>query len=472
MISVVVVDSRGDRHPDWVQTCLDSVKSQPLDIDLIVINNRARKKTIGQCFNEAVRKAKGEWVFFLGDDDYISKDYLSTLTSYVEDLADRRTQCITTYMMALDDKTGYCAPLQRPCTGMWRREYLLKYPFNEKLKSGVDREYLEEAVKRGDNAVVIPHHYGYYYRKHDDYSCAGKIKFTDKGDIYILAKYSSFIAPIAQRLQQQHSVFLTLDRFDARVADQAKIIWCEWADENAILASKYKCKAKKILRIHAYEVYDKYIDYIDLRAFDKILFVADHIKRYAEDKFGKLENAVVIPNGVELNKYKIVKHNRNKDIAWAGYISRKKGVQLLLFLAAHLPDYRFHVAGKFQEADIAQFFQTKKPDNVILYPWQYNLDKFFEGKSYILNTSAREGCPVTVLEGMAAGLKPLVYDWIGANEIYDKRWIWRTLDDVKRILAVEWQPETYREWVKTNHNFEDIYERINNEIFSKALTAN
>ena len=139
MISVVIVDSRSDKHPDWVQLAKDSVKRQTVDnLDLIVIDNIGRKKTVGQCWNEGVKKAKHDLVLFLGDDDWLSMDYCSVLLQYA--LANQGYEMWATNMIAFDEKTKLYTVLTRICTGMWRKEYLIKYPFNEKLKRGIDRE--------------------------------------------------------------------------------------------------------------------------------------------------------------------------------------------------------------------------------------------------------------------------------------------------------------------------------------------
>ena len=459
-ITVVMINSRSDKHPDWVQVAVESVKKQTYPCELIVINNLKRKQTIGQCWNRGVKEAKGDWILFVGDDDWLSREYVSTLVQYAESTKEDYA-AFTTYMTAFDNETGEYAHVRRICTGMWKREYLLSHPFNEVLEKGVDREYIEEAMKDNQRYLIVGHHFGYFYRKHTDYSCAGKITFVkEPKELYVASSYNSFIEPIANRLKSLMSVYIGPGSLETEMADGAKVIWAEWANNHAVDIADYQCKAKKILRIHAYDAFGEPIKYLDFTKYDKIIFVAKHIKDYVESHSGILPNSVIIPNGVDVNHFDFENKVQNNKIAWAGILAQKKGLQLLLFIANHFPEYEFHVAGKFDSDDMAELFYKTKPDNVILSPYQYNIKEFFKDKTYILNTSPREGCPVTVLEGMACGLKPLIYNWVGAKDIYGDESVFSTIEDFRQLLGEEYVPESYRQEIITNFNFEDTYKQI------------
>lgn len=458
MISVVIIDSRSDKHPDWVQNAIHSVQRQTVECELIVIDNIGRKKTIGQCWNEGVLKASNNYILFLGDDDWLSSDYCSTLIQYA--LAYPGYVMWTTNMIAFDEETKLYAPIQRICTGMWAKQYLLAYPFNEKLEKGIDREYIEEMKKRGDVGFSINHHFGYYYRKHNDYSCAGQITFTqEEADIYVLASYRSFIDPIVKEWKKDKKVFISSEPFEPILADKAKIIFCEWLSQNAVEVSNYECSAKKYLRVHSYEAFSPLIYYVKWEAFDKVFFIAEHIKEFVEAKVGKIPNAVVVPVGIQLLDFKD-KIGNNK-ICYAGEISRKKGIGELFLIAKELPEYEFHIAGKFKDEDVAIWFNQKKPANVYLEPYSYNLNEFFKDKTYFISTSLREGNPVTLLEAMSAGLKPLVNDWIGADKIYGK-YVFKNLSQLKALLN-DYDPREYRQFAE-QYEFNKMFERLNGYI--------
>ena len=457
IITVLVIDSRSDKHPDWVHRCLESINLQTYDnVELIVENNIGRKRTIGKCWNDGIKKATGEYVFFLGDDDWLARTCIAEMVSHI----DPRWKRVSTKLMMYENDSGLVVSTDRETTGMWLRDYLLKNPFNEKLTSGVDREYNEEYLKSGELTCIIPYYHGHYYRKHSDYSaCGGGVTITGVVDCYILAGGGrSFVEPISKEISKKMPIHIG-SALLPDVADAAKIIWVEWGGRVAVEIADHECKAKKILRIHAYEAFGETIKYIKFEKFDTVIFVAEYIKEYVERKYGKIPNAVVIPNGIEVDKFEYKNKVKNNKIAYAGQLSRKKGIGELFFIANSLPEYEFHCAGQFTEDDVCEYFHRKKPDNVFLHPYQYDLNKFFKDKTYIINTSVREGSPVGILEGMAAGLKPLIMNWIGAKEIYGE-YVYKNLDELQLLLYGSYRPEEYRKFVEDNYSFKDIYKEI------------
>lgn len=297
-----------------------------------------------------------------------------------------------------------------------------------------------------------------------------------QGRIYIACSIYSFIKEIVTELQGKFSIKLE-QKFNPRKASEADVIFCEWADHNAIAVSHFETDAQKILRVHSYEVYNEHFrNQIDWKAFDKIIFVADHVAQYLINALGSdSEEALhiakvgeTIHNWVDFDRFSIPdeKENNNK-IAYAGHFNETKGIRLMLQVARELPHYEFHLAGKWQQEDLKRFALESKPKNVFFYDWQENLNQFFADKSYFLSTSLREGCPVALIEAMSAGLKPLIYNWIGSKELFDEKYIWSTLEELKRVLTFDWLPGDYRSFVKLKFGKENLNKII--EIVSTLI---
>ena len=452
-----MIDSRSLEHPDWVQTATRSLKQQTVPFkEIIIVPNRDRTKTIGQCWNKGVKSATSEWVLFIGDDDYVARDMCATFLQWAELLKAKNPKAISSYMTAFDG--AEMRILYRPFTGMWKRDYLLENPFDETLPRGVDREYTNKALKTNDFFAVLPHYYGYYYRQHDSKTCRRVDVHVDQHEIYMQATYGQFLLPYQERLAREgYDVYLDSHPFNPLHAEKAKVIWCDWANENAVRIADFETDARKILRVHAYEVFDPKFRFIDFEKFDRVIFVAEHIKDYAEKKVGKLPNAIVIENGVDLNEFPFVEREFNNKIAMLGQLSRKKGTDIALYLAKEVPEMEFHIAGDLMEEDLWYYIENRRNYNVYTYHKQYDVNKFFKDKSFILNTSIREGNPMSVLEGMATGLKPLVYDWVGSERLYPFNF-----SDTHefRGLLDSTDPLEYRAWVEERFNFEDKYKKI------------
>ena len=287
-----------------------------------------------------------------------------------------------------------------------------------------------------------------------------------KGNIYVVASLPIFIEPFLKEFDKTYNIMFET-KFSPDTAERADVIFCDWLDHNAIAVSHSENKAKKIIRVHAYEVFnDFFLNRVDFNNIDELIFVAPHIQDYFNTKthgWDLKNKQQVVTNGVDLDKFVIApgkRDNMNGDIsvAWSGFITNKKGAVLLLAVAEELKGLDFHVCGTFQEQDIADLFQRNKPDNLTLYPWQDDLNTFFADKNYILNTSPREGCPVSVLQGMACGLEPLVYNWVGADLITEN--IWKSAQDLSSIITAEVDFEKNRMKVEQEFNFVNKVQEI------------
>jgi glycosyltransferase involved in cell wall biosynthesis len=231
LISVIVIDSRSEEHPEWVSKCLSSIAQQSYKPhQVIVIKNTDKSKSIGECWNKAILSSTGEWTLFVGDDDYLSPDYIHTLATYIKRFQtnQQHIDAISTYMTTFDDENYEgMALLQRPPTGCWRTSFFEKLKFDETLTVGVDRTLLEEARKMDAVYVMISHHYGYYYRQHSQGTCTRVKIDPDPTDIYMVAKYPAFAAPIRDRIKKEHNSVQLLNDWKPELAKDAKVIWSD-----------------------------------------------------------------------------------------------------------------------------------------------------------------------------------------------------------------------------------------------------
>ncbi len=465
-VTVIIIDSRSNEHPDWVQTAIRSIRNslEFYPVKLIVVDNRDKKNTVGYCHNKGIKEADTDWVFFVDDDDWITPDLIATTMYH----ASKHPNCIavntqmTAFTQEGDDISGVVVPRQHK--GLVRRDYLLEHPFDESLEHGVDRAWFDQVKLRGDLVVNVPYHSGYYYRQHNEHRAraTGNIKIVQNaGDIHFHARQSNFIEPFYKELSKEYYCTMDDRKFNPESIKGAEIVWCEWLDNDAIEIANFETDAAKILRVHAYEAFTERIFYVDFAKFDVVIFVAEHIKDFVESRIGKkIANAIVIPNGVDVEEFNYVDKKQNNKIAFAGSIERKKGIGELVLIAEHFPGYEFHCAGEYYEEDVAEYLRNKRPDNLHFHGKIHDMPKFYRDYSYVINTSMREGNPVAVLEAMACGCKPIVRNWIGARDMINPSWVWKDLGEIQTILDGEYAPERYRSFILQRYDLKTMYDKF------------
>jgi hypothetical protein len=284
-------------------------------------------------------------------------------------------------------------------------------------------------------------------------------------NIYFVASLDRFIKPIINELTARGYACTLSNQFDKNLAAQADVIWCEWADGNALTVQEYITTAKKIIRIHDYELYTNVWNTLNLKAFDHVIFVSNHKYEQAKRLLANpIPHAHVISNYINPQLFPGIApgKERNNKIAYLGYICRKKGIGEIVLLAESLPEYEFHVAGEKQDGDIDWFLEKGKPNNLIIHGFVESVYNYFADKAYVLSPSMREAFSVSTVEGMLCGCKPIVRNWEGATDLYPQDCIFRSVDDVRRILEAEedYNPHHYRAYATEHLHLDEVIPQI------------
>lgn len=253
----------------------------------------------------------------------------------------------------------------------------------------------------------------------------------------------------------------------------ADISWFEWCDELVIYGSKLELANEKriVCRLHSYEAFTDYHKKVNWDNVDKLVFVAEHIKKNVLKKINiNDEKAVVIPNGINLNKFTYKERKKGFNIAYVGYINYKKGPMLLLHAFKDIYDsdneYKLYIAGQFQDERYVLYFNQMIEEmglekNVFYEGWQNDINKWLEDKNYILCTSVLEGHPVGIMEAMARGLKPLIHNFVGCRDIYPEEYIWNTSNELVTLIEKDYgNPMEYRKFIEKNYSLEKQIEKI------------
>ncbi|MBM7560309.1 glycosyltransferase [Marinitoga litoralis] len=300
---------------------------------------------------------------------------------------------------------------------------------------------------------------------------------------FICAKgLDNFINDIIEGLSNEYWVrkfVVTKNEEIYQAIDWADIVWLEWANEVAIVASNYNKLSGKpaIIRLHSYESLAYYPTKINWNNIDKLILVAEHIKDIIKSYIPNIENLVdieIIPNGVKINNIPFSKREKGYNIAWVANISHKKNPPMMLQIIKKLVEkdnrYKLHIAGDFQELRYQIYLkhmvkEMNLENNVIFYGWVDDMDEWWKDKNYLLSTSIHESFGYNIAEAMAKGIKPIIHNFFGSKNIWPKDLLFNTIDDaVKLIIEERYETDKYREYVKNNYSFDEKINELKNTI--------
>ncbi|NFA59807.1 glycosyltransferase [Clostridium sporogenes] len=298
---------------------------------------------------------------------------------------------------------------------------------------------------------------------------------------FILPGLDNFIDDIIEYLSYEYNTKKVIVRNYDQIDEEMKladICWFEWCDPLVGYGSKLEiAKNKKIIcRLHSYEAFTNYIYDVNWSNVDKIIFVAEHIKRIVLSKvFIPQEKIYVIPNGIDLSKQKYKEREKGFNIAYVGYINFKKGPMLLMHAFKKIFDtdnrYKLHIAGAFDEQRYRLYFNQMIRElglakNIIFYGWQKDINKWLEDKNYLICTSVLESQGLGIMEAMSKGIRPLIHNFVGAKEVYPEKYVWSSLDDLVNMLQDEkYSSIEYRNLVEKNYSLSNT----NSMIMSKII---
>jgi glycosyltransferase involved in cell wall biosynthesis len=223
--------------------------------------------------------------------------------------------------------------------------------------------------------------------------------------------------------------------------------------------------------------------------------VAENVRRVAIPQITQMNttnNFIVwtIPNGVDLEKYKLTEDDdraifsdciyplkkQGKNIAYIGTITNKKGPMLMLQAFERLicddEDWRLHVAGDVVDPRYEIYMnhiitEMGLNDFITFYGHQNNILQWLQKMHYVACSSPWESQNMSVMEAMATGCCPLVHNFPGAKEIYPEEYIWTTVNEFADLaLSIPWEPETVRKVIEDRYNLIDTNNQIK-EVFDE-----
>lgn len=274
---------------------------------------------------------------------------------------------------------------------------------------------------------------------------------------------------------------------------EADTIWLEWADgiSTRILmrACSFGLGTKKIiLRLHRYELFTpRTLEVLNnltnsgaYKNINKLVFVSEAVRKIGISKFPWMKNSVVIPNLFDHTKFPFVKKDKGYNLLFLGRISYVKNLPLCLTMFHELlkldSNYKLHIVGDISDPELRYYAgnfvtKTKIGSNIILHgriPHE-KLPALMADMNYIICSSIFESQGMGIIEGMSAGLKPVVFDFPGAEQFYPEKWLWTDRTDfVGNILSPDYNPQEYHDYTIKNYSIEQNVWRYR-ELIEEAI---
>jgi hypothetical protein len=254
------------------------------------------------------------------------------------------------------------------------------------------------------------------------------------------------------------------------------ISWFEWCTNLAVIGSKQPKVCKNIIRLHRYEAYAQWPELVNWANIDILVTVGNSfVKDALVQKVPSLESqtsVVTIPSGVDLERFTFTERQRGKNIAFLSNLRTVKNPAFVLQCMQKLhyiaPGYRLFFGGISQNRLLEQYLKHMVDvldlrDVVFFDGWQEDVHSWLEDKHYIVSTSIIESQGMGLLESMACGLKPVIHNFPGADQIFPSEFLFNISEEFcEQILSDSYEPKRYRRFVEENYPLKNQLARINN----------
>lgn len=238
-------------------------------------------------------------------------------------------------------------------------------------------------------------------------------------------------------------------------------VFCEWCCENAVWHSHNKRPGTRlIVRLHRFEAFRDFPARVNWAAVDALIVVSDHFRDLMVQQFGvdparihviaqyidwhglqrsKLPSARFTVGLVGINPFEHKRFDRAVDFLAA---LRARDPRFTMTVRSVMP-WQIDWVWQNRPEDRERFltvFRRLYTDPLLAGAVQFDpagpdMEEWYRGTGFILSSSDSEGCHTSVMEGMASGCCPLVFDWPGARSLFSPRVYADLHDAVADVIA-------------------------------------
>lgn len=257
--------------------------------------------------------------------------------------------------------------------------------------------------------------------------------------------------------------------------EDADVVWFDCVDGNLVCATREyadSLRGKKVIaRAIDIDVWARHFTGVEWSQVSHLVFIARHIRDYVTSTFDVPSRVKVhhVPCGVDTDKFSLRRSPAaNTNVAFVGSLWHGKGIDLLFQFVAALPDFEFHVCGKWGLGSLEERWYRPYIDQFLSHytNWRWvesvpDVNDWLEDKTYALVCSKKEAFSYFAAEAMAKGLMPLIHEFYGARDIWPSDYLWREISvATARIRHAPYRPHEYRNYVERKYPFSEMMRRF------------
>jgi hypothetical protein len=231
-----------------------------------------------------------------------------------------------------------------------------------------------------------------------------------------------------------------------------------------------KKKPKIIVRVLDWEVWIGFVrDQRIVDWVDTIVFIAPHIQRRVESEVDLKGKGVLIRPGVNLERFTFKQKKTDGfqigmalgDMWWPK--NHMAGLDIFTTLYMRNNNWRLHIRGQHEGGndfwrEMYEYYLDSRGirDVVTLYPQVEDMNEWYENIDYLLHPGMKEAFCYAVGEALAKGIKPIVNNFMGSEEIWDQKFIYNTYAHALRMFnqgSLLIKPNrSYRKYIEENYD--------------------
>jgi tetratricopeptide (TPR) repeat protein len=288
---------------------------------------------------------------------------------------------------------------------------------------------------------------------------------------------AKFAAEVHKYIERRFPVRLLEDQSSEQLADLVQwsdVCWLEGCGDLTTEVSRMPKAGKNVLRVNLSEADSPWLKEVEWHNIDVLIMAGSpRVKDLILAQIPNLQSRtqlVTIPYGIDLDEFTFTHKPRGKNLACLGDLDMSKNSMFLLQCMQKLhyidSEYKLFFAGAFESPMLRQSIEhmvqaLNLVDVVFFEGRQQDINAWLQEKQYIVSGNVTESPDMGVLEGMACGLKPVIHNFPGADDLLPSEFLFNISEEFcEQVLSDEYEPQRYREFVESNYPLKQQLNRI------------